>query len=180
MILVDIYKFYLCSTPRYLLSQFLLPTENTPGMNLDTYAYTISRDHLIYTFDSFGPNGKIAKIVQYVSFYAAGITYFNLGFGDLNPVTGKIDDRAVSNNFDKEKVLATVAATVLEFTRKFPDALVYVRGSTPSRTRLYQIGISANFEEISTLLYVYGFVPGIGWQPYKKNSNYFAFLARRK
>ena len=149
-------------------------------MNLDAYPYAISDDHLIYTFDSYGPNGKITKIVRYRLRNTGGFAYFNLGFGDLNPVTEKIDDRAISNNLDKEKVLATVAATVLEFTRKFPDTFVHAQGSTPSRTRLYQMGITANFEEISTLLYVYGWVPGIGWQPYEKNSNYLAFLARRK
>lgn len=149
-------------------------------MNLDTYAYTISGDHLIYTFDSYGPNGKIRKIVQYIPRNATGITFFNLGFGDLNTVTGKIDDRSISNNFDKEKVLATVAATVLDFTRKFPDAFVYAEGSTPARTRLYQMGISAKWNEVSSLLQVYGYVFDDGWQPYEKNINYIAFLARRK
>jgi hypothetical protein len=150
-------------------------------MNLDAYPYTISDDHLIYTFDSFGPNGKIRKVVRYRLRNTDGFfAYFNLGFGDLDLVTGKIDDRAISNNFDKERVLATVAATVLDFTCKFPDAFVRARGSTPARTRLYQMGISANWNEISSLLQVYGYVFDSGWQPYEKNINYLGFLARRK
>jgi hypothetical protein len=180
MILVDIYKFYLCSTPRYLLSQFLLPTEKIFGMNLDAYPYTISDDHLIYTFDSYGPSGKIRKTVRYRLRNRGGLAYFNLGFGDLDPVTGNVDDRAVSNNSDKEKVLATVAATVLDFICTFPDALVYAQGSTPARTRLYQMGISTNWNEISSLLQVYGYVFDSGWQTYEKNVNYLGFLARRK
>jgi uncharacterized protein DUF6934 len=79
-------------------------------------------------------------------FLALGsLGYFNLGFGDLNKATGKIDDLAVTDNQDRKKVLATVAATLLEFTRQFPDAAVYATGSTPARTRLYQIGITARF-----------------------------------
>ena len=161
-------------------SNFLLPTEKIVGMNHYAYPYAISRDHSIYTFDSYGPNGKITKIVQYISRDAAGITFFNLGFGDLDPETGKIDDLAVSNNLDKARVLATVAATVVDVTSKLPDAIIYVRGSTPSRTRLYQMGVSANWEQISALLHVYGFAPSDGWQSYQKNINYEAFLARRK
>jgi hypothetical protein len=34
---------------------------------------------------------------------ANGITYFNLGFGDLNEETGKIDDLATSNNKEEIK-----------------------------------------------------------------------------
>ena len=149
-------------------------------MNLDAYPYTISGDHLIYTFDSYGPNGKIRKIVRYRPRNPGSLAYFNLGFGDQNVVTGKVDDRAVSNNSDKEKVLATVAATVLDFICTFPDAFIHAQGSTPARTRLYQMGISANWNEISSLLQVYGYVFDSGWQPYEKNIKYLAFLARRK
>jgi hypothetical protein len=109
-----------------------------------------------------------------------GITYFNLGFGDLNPKTGKIDDLAITNNHDREKILATIAATVLEFTKHFPDVMLYAKGSTPARTRLYQIGIAANWNEIEPLLYVFGYEPKNVWQPFGKNVNYYAFLVKRK
>jgi hypothetical protein len=91
---------------------------------------------------------------------------------------GKIDDSA-SDNQDAELVLATVAATVLEFASHFSDAMMYAKGSTASRTRLYQIGISSNWTEIEPLLHVYGFI-NESWQPFKKNINYEAFLAMRK
>ena len=74
---------------------------------------------------------------------ANGITYFNLGFGDQDESTGKINDLTISNNSDTDRILATVAATILEFTAHFPDAIVYVKGSTPARTRLYQMGDEA-------------------------------------
>jgi hypothetical protein len=149
-------------------------------MNLKPYKYSRSDTHLDYEFESTGPNGKIRKIVRYSPQNANGITYFNLGFGDLNPRTGKIDDLVTTNNRDRQKILATVAATLLEFTGHFPDAMVYAKGSTPARTRLYQMGISANWEEIEPLLYVYGFDQDKGWQPFRRKVNYQAFLVKRK
>lgn len=149
-------------------------------MDLKPYQYITSDNHLIYKFDSIGPNGIFRKIVRYRPVNTNGITYFNLGFGDINPLTGKIDDLAVTNNLDREKILTTVAATVLDFTNHFPDALVYAEGSTPARTRLYQMGIAANWEEINLLLYVYGLEGNKGWQPFCRKVNYRAFLATRK
>jgi hypothetical protein len=118
--------------------------------------------------------------VRYSRLNTGGISYFNLAFGDLNETTGKIDDLAISNNQDRERILATVAATVLEFTNHFPNAMVYAKGSTPARTRLYQIGISANWTEIGTVLYVYGYEPNNGWESFQKNVKYEAFLVKRK
>jgi hypothetical protein len=149
-------------------------------MNIDKYRFSVSDTFLDFEFDSDGPKGKIRKVVRYSPQNANGITYFNLGFGDLNRKTGKIDDLATTNNADRDKILATVAATVLEFTQHFPDVLVYATGSTPSRTRLYQIGISANWGDIHPLLYVFGYVAGKGWESFQKNVNYVAFLVRRK
>jgi len=139
------------------------------------YRYYCSASRLDYEFDSEGPKGRIRKVVSYSPQYAGGIRYFNLGFGDLNKATGKIDDLAITDNQDREKVLATVAATLLEFIRQFPDATVYATGSTPARTRLYQMGIAANWTEIAALLYVYGYEQNTGWQPFQKNVPYVAF-----
>jgi hypothetical protein len=149
-------------------------------MNLNAYKFSASDTFLDFEFESNGPKGKIRKIVRYSPQNAGGVTYFNLGFGDLNPKTGKIDDLAISNNQDREKILATIAATVLEFTQHFPDAIVYAKGSTPARTRLYQIGISANWSKIKLLLHVFGFEQNKGWEPFRKNVNYEAFLVKRK
>ncbi|MFI5196687.1 MAG: DUF6934 family protein [Chitinophagales bacterium] len=148
-------------------------------MNLERYEYVVNEMLLDYEFESDGPKGKIKKLVSYVPQNVGGITYFNLGFGDLNVETGKINDLAISDNKDTEKILVTIAATVLEFTQHFPDIMVYAKGSTPARTRLYQMGIAANWNEIKIALKVFGFVNG-KWQPFEKNVNYEAFLAIRK
>lgn len=80
---------------------------------------------------------------------------------------------------DKHKILATVAATVLEFTAHFPDVWVYAQGSTMVRTRLYQMGIAANWSKIEPLLQVYGYAKQ-KWQSFRKAVNYEAFIVIRK
>lgn len=72
-----------------------------------------------------------------------------------------------SNNEDRNKVLATVAFTTIEFMRHHPQAIVFARGSTPSRTRLYQISIQANWLEISKMFSVEGYYHA-NWEPFKK------------
>ena len=148
-------------------------------MHIDKYEYSKNEASLVFQFESVGPNGNILKVVQFTPHNSNGVTYFNLGFGDWNEQERRINDLSVTNNNDREKVLATVAATVIEFLDKFPDMMVYAQGSTLSRTRLYQIGISANYDEIAPLLNVYGFING-QWEEFKRNRNYEAFLVSLK
>jgi hypothetical protein len=148
-------------------------------MEKETYPFQTNESYLDFEFYSVGPKGKIKKVIRFTPRNAGGITYFNLGFGDWNEVKKKVDDLAVSDNHDREKVLATIAATVLEFTAHFPDMPVYAKGSTAARTRLYQMGIAANWNHIAPLLYVYGFADG-EWQSFKKSVNYQAFMVLRK
>jgi hypothetical protein len=58
--------------------------------------------------------------------------------------------------------------------------LVYAQGSTNARTRLYQMGISANWTQIEPILEIYGFKESVGWEPFQMGTNYEAFMARRK
>lgn len=148
-------------------------------MNLEQYPIRTNASYLDFEFDSEGPNGTIRKVVRFSPQNSNKITYFNLGFGDLDLKTGAINDLSKSNNNDREKILATVAATVLVFTKHFPDVMVYAQGSTPARTRLYQMGIAANWVEIGNLLQVYGFTQG-KWFEFQSDTNYDAFLVIRK
>jgi hypothetical protein len=90
-----------------------------------------------------------------------------------------MDDMAVSNNHDKDKVLGTVALIVLDFTARFRDIAIYAQGSTPARTRLYQMGIAANWDKIDPILTIHGYINN-EWQLFQKNVKYEAFLALRK
>ena len=148
-------------------------------MNKERYQVISKSNHLDFEFESEGPRGRIKKAIIYRPHNVDGITYFNLGFGNWNDDTKEIDDKAISNNLDRDKILVTVAVSVLEFTKGFPDMPVFIEGSTPARTRLYQMGISANMSEIETVLKVYGRQDG-EWKPFRKNVNYDAFMAWRK
>lgn len=107
-------------------------------MNLDRYAFTTERTHTSYEFISEGRNGSIRKGVNFQLINAKHEIH-NLAFGDYNEA-GEIDDQSVSNNEDRDKVLATVAATVVDFSEHHPTATVIATGSTPARTRLLQDG----------------------------------------
>ena len=78
-------------------------------------------------------------------------------FSDWDEDEQKINDRIKSNNNDRDKVLANVA----------------------SRTRLYQMEILANREEIDQLFYLEGFYRGI-WEPFRSGTNYDRFVLKAK
>lgn len=148
-------------------------------MNLEKYMVASSKDYKSYEFFSEGPNGRIKKVIVFSKPANRQENIFNLAFGDWNEKQKKLNDRVISNNNDREKILATVASSVLEFIEHYPDAIVYAEGSTPSRTRLYQMGISAYFFEITQWLEVYGFRFG-NWEAFQLGQNYEAFAVKIK
>lgn len=147
-------------------------------MDLERYEIESSVDSKYFEFVSSGINGNIVKVVKYVPFpNQEGL--FNLGFGDKSIETGELDDLVVSNNGDTEKVLATVAMTVYEFFEEHPSATVYLKGSTNSRTRLYQISISKFIEQISIEFDVYGELEG-EFERFNRNISYKGFLIQKR
>lgn len=98
-----------------------------------------------------------------------------MSFGDWSEKKRKINDLAISNNGDRQKILATVASAVLEFTLFSPDAIIHAKGATPARTRLYQMGIALHFPEIIKLFHIKGLKNGT-WETFKSGKNYEAFL----
>jgi hypothetical protein len=110
-------------------------------MNLPKYPIFASEEKHEYGFFSEGPMGKIRKVVRYEKI---GNDLFNLGFGDWDEGLQGANDSNRSNNEDRDKVLNTVASTAIVFTNQFPNAQLFVEGSTLARTRLYQMGIAHN------------------------------------
>jgi hypothetical protein len=109
-----------------------------------------------------------------------GVDYYNLGFGDYDDRKQRINDLVVSDNGDRDKILATVAFTALEFTSRFPGTAIIIRGSTMSRTRLYQMGIARNYRQIAQIFDIQGVTMEEDLVPFKGGENYRAFLASRK
>jgi hypothetical protein len=148
-------------------------------MNLPKYDYTPNDNFTNYEFYSDGPNGKIKKMIIFSEAVSKPVLIYNLAFGDVNEQTGDIDDAITSNNQDRDKVLATVASSIHDFCDINGNHLIYAEGSSAARTRLYQMGIARNLEEISKEFEIKGLGPN-GWEQFQKNVNYKAFLANRK
>jgi hypothetical protein len=130
-----------------------------------------------YRFTSEGPQGIVEKLIIFQATHIKHV--FNLAFGDINPKTGEIDDLIVTNNGDGEKVLITVATAAFEFTEKYKNCFIYLEGSTKSRTRLYQMGITKYWKEISKDFDVLVEVKG-DWVKFEANLKCEAFLVNRK
>lgn len=150
-------------------------------MNYDKYEEVFgSQDSLEFEFSSIGSKGVFKKIVQFTQTTDPSI--FNLGFGDKLE-NGEIDDLIRNDNNDRNKILATIAVIVYEFTAAYPDKMVIFAGSTPERTRLYKMAISLNLKELQKDFHIYGVnltheesVINV----FNKDENFDAFLVKRK
>ena len=146
-------------------------------MKIDKYALKADGDLTVFEFISEGPKGAIRKLIHFQQTNEPGL--YNLAFGDKNPNTGEIDDLAISNNADSEKVLATVVSALYAFYDKHPDSLVYATGSTASRTRLYRMGITKFYDEMIADFQLFGQI-GDEFHEFEIGKKYIGFLAQRK
>lgn len=145
-------------------------------MKQELYDLKSDESFTTFAFVSEGTKGSIEKLIHF-SRFSNGI--YNLGFGDRNDLNGDIDDKVVTDNGDSEKVLITVVKALYEFFEKFPDVKVYVTGSTPTRTRLYRMGISKNLARANADFEITGQTEN-GWEPYRKDKEYKAFMVQLK
>jgi hypothetical protein len=105
---------------------------------------------------------------------------YNLAFGDWNEEEQRLDDLITSNNQDTDKIFATIAAAIIDFNKHYPWATIYVIGSTPARTRLYQMQISKYLDEIAIDFEVFGVIEYEKLVPFSPGIKYLSFIARRK
>ena len=149
-------------------------------MRLEQYKVKFNPTKTAFVFTSEGPKGSILKGVYYTKIKAEGYkNLYNLAFGDKLIDSDDIDDRVVTDNKDSEKVLATVANTVITFTKRHPNAHVFIAGSNTARIRLYRMAISKYFDELSEIFVIQGYFKG-KWLPFEKNIDYRAFLINLK
>ena len=145
-------------------------------MNYPTYKEVkASSDLSLYAFNSIGPKGEVFKVIQYAPLTVEG--RYNLAFGDWNGE--RIVDDARTNNGDRNKVLATVAATVYEYTSTYPERVIHFKGFSHSRTRLYRQAITLNLEELETDFTIQGIIGDVA-ESFIKDKDYDAFLFTRK
>jgi hypothetical protein len=130
-----------------------------------------------YEFISEGHKGAIRKLIEFQA--TTNPEVYNLAFGDKKHSTDEINDLAVSNNGDTEKILATVVAALYTFFDKYSNVYVYATASTETRTRLYRMGITKFYKEMQDDFYLYGQI-GDDFQEFELGKNYVGFLAQRK
>ncbi|HCL06619.1 MAG TPA: hypothetical protein DHW64_11970 [Chitinophagaceae bacterium] len=145
----------------------------------DYYPYEANAGLTSFKFTSMVKGRKINKVVNFTKLVSIGEHIYNLAFGDYDENECKIEVFVVSNNGDRDKMLNTVALTVLDFFEAHPDSVFIARGSTPSRTRLYQMGINKNLDIITTRLDVFGFNQ-YKWEKFQSNINYESFYVTKR
>lgn len=140
----------------------------------------LSDDGREFKFTSTGPNGDITIVVQYNETNFPNT--YNLAFGNLLN-SGELDDLVKNCNQDRNKILATVAASVFEFTAANPGKYVFFTGSTSVRTRLYRMALTNNLSELGIDFEILGVnIKGLDLfvEPFKKEQEYYGFLIKRK
>lgn len=146
-------------------------------MKIEKYHLKSDNTHTYFEFISIGSKGPIYKMIEFQT--TSTLNLYNLAFGDKNSETGEIDDLAISNNGDTEKVLGTIVAAIYAFFDRNTEAILYATGSTPARTRLYRIGINKFYNEIQNDFYLYG-QNGDELYVFEVGKEYEGFVAQRK
>ncbi len=156
-------------------------------MKIEKYQTTNESDGLKYFFNSIG-KASIEKVVQYQPLSPHNlmqlglppqIEVYNLAFGDRITGTDDFSDQITSNNGDMEMILSTVADTTFSFWESYPQANLFLTGSSVSRTYLYQKKIERYWNEINGIAYVAGRFNS-QFELFEKGKNYDAFLIIRK
>lgn len=149
-------------------------------MNEPTYPLVISNNALAYRFDSISDQLIIHKAIEFSPFPSNAI-FYNLALLDIEE-GGTANDLAVSNNQDMNRVIATVFKAILLFFEKYPNKLVYFKGSdeTGLRTRLYRVLISRELEKVNKMFAVYGQLTEDTYEEFIPNRPYIAFIFQLK
>lgn len=127
-------------------------------MDYPKYSLENNFDSTLFEFSSIGRKGVIKKVIRFSQTNHSLV--YNLGFGD-KLIEGDgifIDDKAISDNGDRDKILATIANAIFVFTAYYPERYIYFTGVTPARMRLYRIAISNNLKELSLRFSIFGIV----------------------
>jgi hypothetical protein len=104
---------------------------------------------------------------------------YNLAFGDWDKKQRTLDSHIRSNNGDRDKILATVAYSVVEFLNYYEESEIRIMGQSKGKTRLYQMGINKYLEEINFSYSVSGIEKGI-LEEFRPGKNYEKFFLSKK
>ena len=141
---------------------------------------TVSNKYHVYEFASIGTKGIFIKKIQFIETENPNIV--NLAFGDKLE-DGSIDDNIETNNGDRDKILATVAGSVYQYTAIYPNKHIIFFGSNKVRTRLYRMAISHNFEFLNPDFHIFALIEHgdiLVSVPFEKGIDCVGFLVKKK
>jgi len=145
-------------------------------MNYEPYSLRVTEQNTRFQFQSIGKRGIFEKVI---SFSPLNETIFNLALLDYNPVTGEENDLSVTDNGDLHEIMATVMQAIHMFLNKHSDKLIYIKGSTKSRTRLYQISINKVYPYLQHELTILG-QNNENWHDFTAGLSFESFLIAKK
>lgn len=141
-------------------------------------AARIADDFSFFEFVSIGRKGIFPKRISFIP--TEYVDVYILAFGDIIN-DNDIDDLSISDNGDRNKILATVAVVVTFYTGQYPERMIYFKGSSKERTRLYRIAIGLNLDELAETFDIFVEVDQQDqFIPFQKNMEINAFLIKRK
>ena len=144
---------------------------------MDKYQIKANSDQRIFDFVSIGPKGKFHKRVVFAKTSYDGVYSINLADFDHN--SGYLDYYSISDNGDRDRILATVVSCLFAFFNEYPNTYVYATGSTPARTRLYRMMMSKYFALLEDDFNVFGELEN-DWERFRKDGSYRAFMVSLK
>lgn len=151
-------------------------------MHEDRYQdINISSGNYAFTFVSEGRHGNLVKIVKFKRFENSNT--YNLSLGTiLND--GSIDYKTISNNGDRNKLLATVAFIISQFLERYPGSSVYITGSDFRRTLLYHRVINYGYSALIQQFDIEGDLSDnddeSDFESFDPKKVYYAFLVQLK
>ncbi|MEO6252788.1 MAG: hypothetical protein ABIO79_05760 [Ferruginibacter sp.] len=115
-------------------------------MKLEPASFQSKNDRSQYWFETTGKN-----VVQKAALFDEMEVKrrYNLSLADI--INGELDfDNRTANN-DIKLLFDTIASIVIDYSEEYPNREIYLTGSTATRTRLYQIKITENLDDITEL-----------------------------
>ncbi|GGB19723.1 hypothetical protein GCM10011511_49320 [Puia dinghuensis] len=105
---------------------------------------------------------------------------YNLAFGNVEN-NGGLDDELITNNGDRDIILATVAQAVDKYTQRYPRRWIFFKGNTPAKTRLYRMAIGINLRELLQKFEILAVVDGNDeFLPFQRSMIVDAFMIKRR
>jgi len=102
------------------------------------YELSSASDYTVFQFFSEGRNGKVDKRIQFGPFLLEDYgRVYNCAFGDWDEDRQTLDDRTITNNGDRDRVLSTVVDSIYIYADHYPERIIHIKGSDEVRTYLY-------------------------------------------